>query len=74
MAKLTAKLRTLLPASEFAGPNRSYPVNDKQHARLAKGRATQMFEKGKLSGAQKSKIDAKANRVIGHSFHSHKGN
>lgn len=46
---------------------------DKRHAGLAKGRATQQFAKGRLSSGQKAAIDAKANRVIGHTFHSHKG-
>ena len=35
MAKLTAKARSKIPYSEFAGPGRSYPVNDKNHARAA---------------------------------------
>ena len=32
MAKLSTKSRKALPASKFAGPNRSYPVPDKAHA------------------------------------------
>ena len=35
MAKLTAKARKKLPASTFAGPNRSFPIPDKNHARAA---------------------------------------
>ena len=38
---------------------------DKSHAANAKARATQMVKKGKLSPASKSKIDAKANKVLG---------
>lgn len=75
MAKLTTKARNGLPASEFALPaERKYPVNDKSHAGLAKGRAAQQFAKGSLSSGQKAAIDAKANRVIGHTFHTIKGN
>ena len=42
MAKLDAKARNKLKDSQFAGPDRSYPVNDKPHAANAKARATQM--------------------------------
>ena len=65
MTKLTTKKRNSLPKSEFAGADRSYPVNDKAHAANAKSRATQMEKKGKLSASAKSKIDAKANKVLG---------
>lgn len=65
MPKLTTKQRKNLPDSEFAGPDRSYPVNDKNHARAAKSRASEMENKGKLSPAQKAKIDAKADKVLG---------
>ena len=64
MAKLTTKKRNALPDSAFAGPDRSYPVNNKSHAANAKARATQMVDKGKLSESSKDKIDAKANRVL----------
>lgn len=65
MAKLTAAKRNKIPKSEFAGPDRSYPVNDKSHARNAKARASEMENKGKLSASSKAKIDAKADRVLG---------
>lgn len=38
---------------------------DASHAANAKARATQQEAKGNLSPAQKAKIDAKANRVLG---------
>jgi len=63
--KLTTDYRNALPSSTFAGPDRSYPVPDASHAANAKARATQMVKKGKLSMAEKKKIDAKANRVLG---------
>lgn len=65
MAKLTTEKRKKLPKSKFAGPDRSYPVFDKNHAANAKARATQMEKKGKLSASSKAKIDAKANKVLG---------
>lgn len=60
MAKLTTKARKALPSSAFAGPGRSYPVEDKAHARNAKARASQF-----ASPALKAKVDARANKVLG---------
>lgn len=59
MAKLTTKQRNALPDSAFAGPNRSYPVNDASHAANAKARASQF-----AGPALKAKIDTKANRKL----------
>lgn len=65
MAKLKAKQRNKLPASEFGMPGeRKYPMPDKSHAANAKARATQMVKKGKLSKASAAKIKAKANKVL----------
>ena len=60
MAKLTTKARKALPSSAFAGPGRSYPVEDKAHARNAKARAAQF-----ASPALKAKVDARADKVLG---------
>ncbi len=66
MAKLTAKKRNALPKSDFGMPGeKKYPMPDKSHAANAKARATQMENKGKISPSTKSKIDAKANKVLG---------
>lgn len=35
MARLTAAQRRKLPAGDFAGPGRSFPVNDANHAKAA---------------------------------------
>jgi hypothetical protein len=59
MAKLTSAARKKLPKSDFAGPGRSYPVEDKAHARNAKARAAQF-----ASPSLKAKVDAKANKVL----------
>lgn len=64
MAKMTATKRKKLPASAFAGPDKSYPVNDRAHAANAKARATQLEDAGKPSPSAKAKIDAKANKVL----------
>ena len=66
MSKLTTKTRTGIISSEFGLPaQRKYPMEDKSHAINAEARATQMVKAGKLSPADKAKIDAKAKKVIG---------
>lgn len=54
MAKLTAKTRNALPTKDFAGPGRSYPVQDKNHARNALSRVSQNG-----SPAEKAEVRAK---------------
>ena len=58
MARLTSKERSKLPAKDFAGPGRSYPVEDKAHARAAKGFAAMHHAPNKAA------IDAKADKVL----------
>jgi hypothetical protein len=41
MAPLTTKTRNALPPKSFAGPDRSYPINDATHARNALSRVAQ---------------------------------
>lgn len=65
MAKLTAAGRKKIPTKEFAGPGRSYPVEDRSHAADAKGRAKQMLDKGHISKAEYDRICAKADKVLG---------
>lgn len=60
MTKLTAAARNKLPDSDFAGPGRSYPVEDAAHAKAAKSRASQF-----ASPSLKAKIDKKADRKLG---------
>ncbi len=65
MAKLTTSKKKAEPKSEFGLPEeRKYPMPDAVHARNAKARASQMEHAGKLSGADKKKIDAKADKVL----------
>ena len=45
MARLTTKTRKALPTKAFAGPDRSYPINDPSHARNALARASQYAPK-----------------------------
>jgi len=66
MAKLTAAKRKKIPKSEFGLPGeKKYPMPDKIHARNAKSRASEMEHKGKISKSTESKIDAKADKVLG---------
>lgn len=68
MAKLSSKSRNSMDSSQFGLPGeKKYPMPDKSHAANAKARATQQVKKGNLSPSSKSKIDAKANRVLGKS-------
>lgn len=64
MSTLTAARRRKLASSQFAGPDRSYPVNDRAHAAVAKSRAKQQLNRGKLSKSQYAHIVAKANRKL----------
>lgn len=65
MAVLTTKDRKKIPKKEFGLPGEhKYPMEDKAHAANAKARAAQMEKKGKLSASSKSKIDAKANKIL----------
>lgn len=64
MAKITTSQRKKLPSSAFAGPNRSYPVNDRSHAANAKARAQQQFNKGNMPKSELSRIDRKADKVL----------
>jgi hypothetical protein len=57
MAKLTAKTRNALPTKDFAGPGRSYPIEDASHARNALSRASQ-----NAMPALKAKIAAKVHK------------
>jgi len=65
MSKLTTKSRSKLPKSDFGLPGeRKYPMEDKNHAKNAKARASEMEHKGKLSPSSKAKIDAKADKIL----------
>lgn len=56
--RLTAADRNALPASDFAGPDRSYPVNDKAHARNALARVSQ-FGSPELKAQVRAKVHRK---------------
>ena len=65
MAKLTASKKKAEPNKEFGLPEqRKYPMPDASHARNAKSRASQMEHQGKLSSADRKKVDARADRIL----------
>ena len=55
-----------MPAKEFGIPSeKKYPMPDRSHAANAKARASEMENEGKLSAAEKAKVDAKADKILG---------
>lgn len=64
MARLTEKQKRAVPKSKRGLPNKSgtgsYPMPDKKHARVAKA-----YAKRFASPAQRAKIDARANKILG---------
>lgn len=59
--KLTSKSRKALPSTDFAGPNRSYPIEDASHARNALARVAANgtpAEKAKVRAAVHHKFPA----------------
>ena len=75
MADLTAKKRASMPSKDFGLPEKArtpdqkkesgnYPMPDKAHARNAKARAEQQYEKGKLTKDELERIDRKADKKL----------
>lgn len=50
-----------MPKNKFAGPGKSFPVEDKKHARAA---LMDVGKTKKLSGAQKATVRSKARGVL----------
>ena len=68
MPELTQQSRDALASKDFAEPDkRAYPIEDKAHARNAKARASQAVKAGRMSKAEESRIDAKADARLGKS-------
>ena len=62
MARLTSSQRNKLPSKDFALPGKgsgAFPIPDKSHARAA------LREIGNASPADRPKIRAKADRMLG---------
>jgi hypothetical protein len=66
MGQLPTNERNALPDTAFGLPQkRAYPMPDASHARNAKARATEEFNLGNLTSAEKDQIDRKANEILG---------
>ena len=65
MGLLTAKDRKNLSPSQSAGKGRSFPINDKTHARLAISGATRSMHAGNISKSTEASIKAKARKKLG---------
>lgn len=65
------KLRPSKVPGKKAGPNGSFPVGDKKHARLAIGGATHSFNAGNISKSTENHIKASARRELGTSTPDH---
>lgn len=65
MARLTTKQRNALPASDFAGPNRTFPINDKTHAVQAERMVGRSKKAGNISAGTGSSIVSKAKKKLG---------
>ena len=75
MADMTAKKRASTKTKDFGLPEKArttdqkkesgnYPMPDKAHARNAKARAQQQYDKGNLSKDELERIDRKADRKL----------
>ncbi len=65
MTNLTAAKRKRMPKRDFALSGDRFPMNDKEHDRLAIGGATRAERAGNISASTASKIKAKARRKLG---------
>jgi len=66
MAKLSAGKRRSMPEKDFAGPGKSFPINDATHARLAISGATRSERAGNISSSEAAHIKAVAREKLRH--------
>lgn len=58
--KLTKAARRTLPKSSFAGPGRSFPIQDKTHQREAISGATRSYRAGNISRSTMERVQSAA--------------
>jgi hypothetical protein len=68
MAKLTAKTRNAIPTKEFAGPDRSYPIENESHARNALARSSGKAIAPRIRAAVHSKYPGIEQKKLGEEF------
>jgi hypothetical protein len=64
MAKLSTTQRSKLHSSDFAGPGRSYPVPDKDHAKAAIIDSARGVKAGHITSSERASIVARAKAVL----------
>lgn len=64
MGKLSTKARAKLPAKEFAGPHRSFPVNDRGHAEAAIFDVGRAVKAGHITAEEGARIKSEARRKL----------
>jgi hypothetical protein len=75
MAQLSDRKRASMPSKDFGLPEKArtteqkkdsgnYPMPDKAHARNAKARAEQQYERGNLSKDELERINRKADKKL----------
>ncbi len=62
--KLSSGKRSSMPKSQFAGPGKSFPINDQNHQRLAISGATRSFNAGNISKGTEERIKGKARGLL----------
>ena len=62
--RMSTRSRNALSSDKFAGPGRSFPIQDKKHARLAISGATRSANVGNISKGTEAKIKAKARKKL----------
>ena len=65
MAVLSAASRKALPTSTFAGPGRSFPIPDKNHAKAALSLVGRSLKKGNVTAMQAAGIRRRAKMKLG---------
>lgn len=65
MAKLSTKSRNALSSSSFAGPGRSFPIENRSHAEAAIRDAPKSYNAGHISKAVEEHIIGAAKRKLG---------
>lgn len=64
MAVLTKRQRKRLPNSAFAGPDRTFPIDNKDHAEAALMDVTIALHKGSVTPTEAHRIRIKARRAL----------
>lgn len=65
MAKLSTSARNKLPSKSFAGPGRSFPIEDKAHATAALRLVGRAVKAGHITQDQADKIRSMARAKLG---------